>query len=67
LARDLGLSPAELPARKLRVVSGDEKRYFALGEDNGSLRVNDRIDREEVCGDVSLCVLSLEVVAENPF
>ncbi|XP_010219668.1 PREDICTED: protocadherin gamma-B1-like [Tinamus guttatus] len=67
LARDLGLSPADLPARKLRTVSGDEKRYFALREDNGSLRVNERIDREEICGNVSPCVLSLEVVAENPF
>ncbi|NXQ89198.1 PCDGE protein, partial [Nyctibius grandis] len=67
LARDLGLSPAELPARKLRIVSGDEKEYFALGEDNTNLRVNQRIDREGICGTVSPCVLSLEAVVENPF
>ncbi|NXL12783.1 PCDGF protein, partial [Mesembrinibis cayennensis] len=56
LARDLGLSPAELPARKLRIVSGDEKQYFTLGEDNTNLRVNERIDREGICEAVSPCV-----------
>ncbi|XP_035168256.1 protocadherin gamma-B5-like [Oxyura jamaicensis] len=67
LARDVGLSPAELPVRQLRIVSSDEKQYFSLGADNGNLLVNDRIDREGICGDVSPCVLSLEVVVENPF
>ncbi|XP_010282448.1 PREDICTED: protocadherin gamma-B1-like, partial [Phaethon lepturus] len=55
-----------LPARKLRIVSGDEKQYFTLG-DGTSLRVNKRIDREGICGAVSPCVLSLEAVVENPF
>ncbi|NXM41833.1 PCDGD protein, partial [Gymnorhina tibicen] len=67
LARDLGLSADELPARKLRIVAGDEKQYFILEEDNTNLRVNDRIDRESICGAVSPCVLSLEAVVENPF
>ncbi|XP_009333566.1 PREDICTED: protocadherin gamma-B2-like, partial [Pygoscelis adeliae] len=67
LARDLGLAPAALPARKLRIVSADEKQYFALGEDNTNLRVNERIDREGICGAVSPCVLSLEAVVEKPF
>ncbi|NWU31255.1 PCDGD protein, partial [Dyaphorophyia castanea] len=67
LARDLGLSPGELPLRKLRIVAGDEKQYFSLEEDNTNLRVNDRIDRESICGAVSPCVLSLEAVVENPF
>ncbi|NXT88311.1 PCDGF protein, partial [Anhinga rufa] len=56
LARDLGLSPADLPARKLRIVSGDEKQYFYLGEDNTNLRVDERLDREGICGAVSPCV-----------
>ncbi|NXC03565.1 PCDGD protein, partial [Orthonyx spaldingii] len=67
LARDLGLSPDELPARKLRIVAGDDKQYFTLEEENANLRVNDRIDRESICGAVSPCVLSLEAVVENPF
>ncbi|KFV20435.1 Protocadherin gamma-B6, partial [Tauraco erythrolophus] len=52
-------------ARKLRIVSGDEKQYFTLGE--GNLRVNERLDRESICEAVSPCVLSLEAVVENPF
>ncbi|KAM7042518.1 protocadherin gamma-B5-like [Acridotheres tristis] len=68
LARDLGLSADELPARKLRIVAGDdEKQYFTLEENNRNLRVKDRIDRESICGVVSPCVLSLEAVVENPF
>ncbi|CAN8189751.1 unnamed protein product [Coccothraustes coccothraustes] len=67
LARDLGLSADELPARKLRIVTGDEKQYFTLEEDNASLRVNGRIDRESICGALSSCVLSFEAVVENPF
>nr|XP_054499153.1 protocadherin gamma-B5-like [Agelaius phoeniceus] len=67
LARDLGLSADELPARKLRIVTGDEKQFFTLEEDNTNLRVNGRIDRESICGAVSPCVLSLEAVVENPF
>ncbi|XP_027488678.1 protocadherin gamma-B5-like, partial [Corapipo altera] len=67
LARDLGLSADELPARKLRIVAGDEKQYFTLGEGNTNLRVNERIDREGICGAVSPCVLRLEAVMENPF
>ncbi|OWK49626.1 Protocadherin gamma-B1 [Lonchura striata] len=67
LARDLGLSADELPARKLRIVTGDEKQYFTLEEDKTNLRVNDRIDRESICGALSPCVLSLEAVVENPF
>ncbi|XP_009693661.1 PREDICTED: protocadherin gamma-B1-like, partial [Cariama cristata] len=47
--------------------SGDEKQYFTLGEENTNLRVNERIDRESICGPVSPCVLRLEAVVENPF
>ncbi|XP_009893439.1 PREDICTED: protocadherin gamma-A7-like, partial [Charadrius vociferus] len=67
VAENDGQVSFQLPARKLRIVSGDEKQYFTLGEDNTNLRVNQRIDREEICGAVSPCVLSLEAVVENPF
>ncbi|CAM4611907.1 unnamed protein product [Caretta caretta] len=67
LVKDLGLNVRELPQRKLSVVSGFEKHYFATNTENGNLIVNERIDREGICGEASLCVLSFQSVVQNPF
>ncbi|XP_071615300.1 protocadherin gamma-B5-like [Heliangelus exortis] len=68
LARDLGLSPAELPARKLRVVSAAKKqlKYFSVSEESGELYVSERLDREEMCGEAASCSVSFEALVENP-
>ncbi|PKK19790.1 protocadherin gamma-B5-like [Columba livia] len=64
LARDLGLSPADLPARKLRLSA--DKQYFTVNGENGNLYVSERVDREEMCGEAASCSVSFEALVQNP-
>ncbi|NXG21239.1 PCDGH protein, partial [Grallaria varia] len=64
LARDLGLSADELPARKLRL--SDDQQYFTVSEENGNLYVSERLDREELCGESASCSVSFEALVHNP-
>ncbi|XP_039247032.1 protocadherin gamma-B5-like, partial [Pipra filicauda] len=64
LARDLGLSADELPARKLRLSA--DKQYFTVSEGNGNLYVSERLDREELCGESASCSVSFEALLHNP-
>ncbi|KAM8732170.1 protocadherin gamma-C5-like isoform 13-T13 [Acanthopagrus schlegelii] len=66
LAKDLGLGLSDIFDRKLRVASEAGKQYFSVDAGKGELVVNDRIDREALCGQSVSCVLTLQVVAENP-
>ncbi|XP_059243375.1 protocadherin gamma-B3-like, partial [Mustela nigripes] len=64
LAKDLGLGMRDLPTRNLRIIA--QKKFFTVSTENGDLLVSDRIDREQICGKKSTCVLEFEMVAEKP-
>ncbi|XP_008567695.1 PREDICTED: protocadherin gamma-A12 [Galeopterus variegatus] len=64
LANDLGLHVRDLLTRNLRISA--EKQYFSVDTENGNILVNDRIDRESLCPQNSLCVVPIEIVTENP-
>ncbi|XP_041653448.1 protocadherin gamma-C5-like [Cheilinus undulatus] len=66
LAKDLGLGLSDIFDRKLRVASEAGKQYFSVDAGKGELVVNDRIDREALCGQSANCVLPLQVVIEKP-
>uniref|UniRef100_UPI003AB0EFB2 protocadherin gamma-C5-like n=1 Tax=Centroberyx gerrardi TaxID=166262 RepID=UPI003AB0EFB2 len=66
LAKDLGLGLSEIFDRKLRVASEAGKQYFSVDAGKGELVVNDRIDREALCGQSASCVLPLQIVIEDP-
>ncbi|XP_051869356.1 protocadherin gamma-A11-like isoform X9 [Pristis pectinata] len=66
IAIDLGLDLKQLSARSLRVAPSPRKRYVDVNLENGILFVNEKIDREQLCGTSAECVLSFNVVLENP-
>ncbi|KAF1449873.1 Protocadherin gamma-C5, partial [Spheniscus mendiculus] len=66
VARDLGLKVEELPGRRLRLGSEESLRHFTVHLDSGALVVSQQLDRERLCGAAASCVLSVQVVTENP-
>lgn len=63
---DLNLDLDSLSARRLRVVSGASRRFFEVNWETGEMLVSDRLDREELCGTLPSCTLTLELVVEKP-
>ncbi|KAM6999943.1 uncharacterized protein LKV04_004883 [Tautogolabrus adspersus] len=66
VAQDLGLDVQRLRSGRARTVTRQSIQYTELKTDKGVLVVNDRIDREQLCGDVTPCSFSFEVILENP-
>ncbi|NP_001079607.1 protocadherin gamma subfamily A, 3 L homeolog [Xenopus laevis] len=66
VARDLVLNSADIPKRRIRLDTGGSGKYFALNHKNGDLSVNEKIDRETLCGSSTRCILPLEIIIESP-
>ncbi|XP_054840771.1 protocadherin beta-16-like [Eublepharis macularius] len=63
---DLKVDVKELSARRARLVTEGTKEYFQLDPQSGNVILQDRIDREALCGQKDPCVLLSEIVLENP-
>nr|XP_057919086.1 protocadherin alpha-9-like [Doryrhamphus excisus] len=66
VAKDLSLNVHDLESRGFQIVAGDERKYVEVNLKTGVLYVNERIDREELCGDQAKCSLGVEAVINNP-
>nr|XP_056718821.1 protocadherin beta-16-like isoform X7 [Euleptes europaea] len=64
--KDLKLGPGELSARRAQLVSKSNKQYFQLDIRSGNVIVNDKIDREALCGKIDTCLPLSEIVLQNP-
>nr|XP_021482004.1 protocadherin beta-7-like [Meriones unguiculatus] len=67
LEKDLGLRLGELSAREARIVSDQNTQFLLLSPLTGELILNEKLDREELCGPTEPCVLTFQVLLEKPF
>ncbi|KAG8579322.1 hypothetical protein GDO81_010809, partial [Engystomops pustulosus] len=66
LAQDLGIHINDINSRRLRIVSKDGTDYFQVNLQNGILFVNRIIDREQLCPEISICTVQLEIIVDKP-
>uniref|UniRef100_A0A672SQQ8 Cadherin domain-containing protein n=1 Tax=Sinocyclocheilus grahami TaxID=75366 RepID=A0A672SQQ8_SINGR len=66
IVQDLGLDVKRLKSGRARIFTEDSREYIGLNVDKGTLLVKERIDREELCAQVSPCSLHFQIILENP-
>ncbi|XP_047634805.1 protocadherin beta-2-like [Phacochoerus africanus] len=66
LLKDLGLEVSDLAARGAQVVSKGKKMHLHFDRQTGDLLLNEKLDREELCGPTEPCVLPFQILLENP-
>ncbi|XP_059030814.1 protocadherin beta-6 isoform X2 [Mustela lutreola] len=66
LTKDLGLRRGELAARGAQVVFKGNRQYLQLDPKTYDLRLNEKLDREELCSSTEPCMLPFQVLLENP-
>nr|XP_008517907.1 PREDICTED: protocadherin beta-16 [Equus przewalskii] len=66
LGKDLGLGLTEMSTRGARIISQGNKEHLQLKVQTGDLLINEKLDREELCGPTEPCVLHFQVLMEKP-
>ncbi|XP_060035691.1 protocadherin beta-16-like isoform X5 [Erinaceus europaeus] len=67
LGKDLGLGLTELSTRRTRVIFPGDKEHLHLSTKTGDLLINEKLDREKLCGPTEPCVVHFQVLMEKPF
>ncbi|XP_067423038.1 protocadherin gamma-A8-like isoform X5 [Emydura macquarii macquarii] len=65
IAKNLGLDVKELSDRGVRIVGRGRSQYFTLNLKSGHLYSTERIDREQICGQIETCLLHFEIIVED--
>ncbi|XP_003266563.1 protocadherin beta-15 [Nomascus leucogenys] len=66
LANDLGLGVGELAERGARVVSEDNEQGLQIDLQTGQLILNEKLDREKLCGPTEPCIMHFQVLLKKP-
>ncbi|KAM9740582.1 protocadherin gamma-A11-like isoform 27-T27 [Menidia menidia] len=66
IVQDLGLDVKRLKSGRARIFTEDGSEYIGLNAEKGTLIVAKRIDREELCKQLSPCSLHFQIILENP-
>ncbi|XP_058506556.1 protocadherin-10-like [Solea solea] len=66
VARDLGIDLNVMRQRGFHIMPGSSEPLFKVNEIDGVLYTNHKIDREDVCKESSVCLITLKTVLENP-
>ncbi|XP_054840769.1 protocadherin beta-16-like [Eublepharis macularius] len=64
--KDLKFEPGELLTRRAQLVSNTNQQYFRLDPHSGNVLVNEKIDREALCGLADPCLLLTKIALEKP-
>ncbi|XP_046715398.1 protocadherin gamma-A11-like isoform X14 [Silurus meridionalis] len=65
IVQDLGLDVKRLKSGRARIFTEESREYIGLNLDKGTLIVRERIDREELCAQVSPCSLHFQIILDN--
>ncbi|XP_062855114.1 putative protocadherin beta-18 [Trichomycterus rosablanca] len=66
IVQDLSLDVKRLKSGRARIFTEDTREYIGLNVEKGTLVVKERIDREQLCAQVSPCSIHFQIILENP-
>ncbi|KAM4586902.1 protocadherin beta-16-like [Fundulus diaphanus] len=66
IAQDLGLDIKRFISGKARIYSRNTEEYVELNRERGVILVKERIDREVLCTETTVCALDFQIILEGP-